>query len=269
MKTQIRAGLADRIGGSSGTDPQSLDRDLLAIRASLAREIEEPFHFWSPGVRDLWDTAAVPDASPPTDEPRPRHYWLYSPGAQASEWDEFSRRRDHGHRLARDRRPRRRTRAARRSAPTLDRGIRIRVVDEERRALPVAVPERDRRRRRRLRQARQAGDSSVAARSPPTRGSSPSAAQFRHVRSVKWTHVGIVGAPGRRRDEDAHRHHVVPRLRRQARGAVRGRRRRRRRDRRPRHAGARLRPGSVPQRGLPLRGARTTGCARCCSARRT
>lgn len=88
MKTQIRSAFADRIGGVSGSDPQSLDRDLLAIRASLAGEIDEPFNFWSPSVRDLWDNPA-PSKPSRADEPRPRRYWLYSPGAQASEWDAF------------------------------------------------------------------------------------------------------------------------------------------------------------------------------------
>ena len=88
MKTRIRSALADRIGGSSGDDALSLDRDLVSIRAKLASEIEGTFNFWSPDVHQLWDTAA---ASKPAavDEPRPRHYWLLSPGAQASGWDEF------------------------------------------------------------------------------------------------------------------------------------------------------------------------------------
>lgn len=96
MKEQIRTGLADRIGGSTGSDAISLDRDLLTIRTVLAHEFETPFHFWTPGVRELWDATpkptdhAVESASQP--EPRPRHYWLYSPGAQASEWGEFSAR---------------------------------------------------------------------------------------------------------------------------------------------------------------------------------
>lgn len=92
FKVKIRQGLADRIGGPSGNDPASLDRDLLAIRASLARETDGPFHFWFPEIRPLWDTTATPADAAPADveEPRARHYWLYSPGAQASEWDEFS-----------------------------------------------------------------------------------------------------------------------------------------------------------------------------------
>ncbi len=49
MKTRIRNGLADRIGGADGDDPMSIDRDLLAIRRELAGDIKEPFHFWSPG----------------------------------------------------------------------------------------------------------------------------------------------------------------------------------------------------------------------------
>ncbi|WJY64023.1 5-methylcytosine-specific restriction enzyme B [Corynebacterium atrinae] len=90
MKKKIRDAIADRIGGASGSDPESIDRDLLAIRAALAPEIKEPFHFWTPGVRELWDS---PQTNPTTNElaePRPRHYWLYSPGPQASKWEEFS-----------------------------------------------------------------------------------------------------------------------------------------------------------------------------------
>ncbi len=95
MKAQIRDGLADRIGGATGSTPASIDRDLLAIRTALAREVEGPFHFWSPGVVELWDPTAhelrsTDVATAELAEPRPRHYWLYSPGAQASEWDEFS-----------------------------------------------------------------------------------------------------------------------------------------------------------------------------------
>ncbi|MDR7161393.1 AAA family ATPase [Arthrobacter sp. BE255] len=95
MKQKIRDGLADRIGGATGSDPASIDRDLLAIRTALARSVEGPFHFWTPGVEELWDSSAGEPDPAATDvatlaEPRPRHYWLYSPGAQASEWEEFS-----------------------------------------------------------------------------------------------------------------------------------------------------------------------------------
>ncbi|WP_346619243.1 AAA family ATPase [Blastococcus montanus] len=98
MKLRIRAALADRIDGETGNSPESIDRDLLAIRATLAKEIDSPFHFWSPGVRELWDapgadTGAAGDDKTGSDEPRPRHYWLYSPGPQASEWNEFSTNR--------------------------------------------------------------------------------------------------------------------------------------------------------------------------------
>ena len=95
MKRTVRDGLADRIGGASGSDPTSIDRDLLAIRDALARSIDGPFHFWTPGVEELWNSAAR-EADPAATEtaafpePRPRHYWLYSPGEQASEWEEFS-----------------------------------------------------------------------------------------------------------------------------------------------------------------------------------
>lgn len=95
MKSKIRDGLADRVDGPSGDSPAAIDHDLLRIRAALAPEIDGPFHFWSEGVVDLWDSASSPAVSPTSEdadlhEPRPRHYWLYSPGAQASEWDEFS-----------------------------------------------------------------------------------------------------------------------------------------------------------------------------------
>lgn len=94
MKAKIREGLANRIGGPTGSTPTSIDRDLLAIRAALALEIDGPFHFWTPGVDELWESSPEPastsTASTDLDEPRPRHYWLYSPGAQASEWEEFS-----------------------------------------------------------------------------------------------------------------------------------------------------------------------------------
>lgn len=95
MKAKIRDGLSERIGGATGNTPGSIDRDLFAIRASLARDFQGPFHFWTPGIAELWDTSLTqPDSvvgeSDELAEPRPRHYWLYSPGSQASEWDEFS-----------------------------------------------------------------------------------------------------------------------------------------------------------------------------------
>jgi len=93
MKLKIRDGLADRIDRPSGNDPESLDWDLLRIRAELADEVDGPFHFWSPGVGELWGEIGGGTTTPGTDteqEPRARRYWLYSPGAQASEWDALS-----------------------------------------------------------------------------------------------------------------------------------------------------------------------------------
>lgn len=93
-KTRIRDALASRIGGSTGNDPMSIDRDLFAIRADLAAEVGGEFHFWTAGVHELWDTdpkSTVPEpaeAAAP-EEPRQRHYWIFSPGPQASEWDDF------------------------------------------------------------------------------------------------------------------------------------------------------------------------------------
>lgn len=95
MKERIRDGLADRIGGATGKNPEAIDRDLFAIRAKLTQEFEGQFHFWSPGIIELWDPSRVEPE--PADlettklaEPRGRHYWLYAPGQQASMWDEFS-----------------------------------------------------------------------------------------------------------------------------------------------------------------------------------
>ncbi|OXM50865.1 restriction endonuclease [Amycolatopsis thailandensis] len=90
MKQKIRDGLSDRIRGATGNDAVSIDRDLLKIRTVLAREVEEPFHFWAPGLRELWDSSHEATESARLAEPRPRHFWLYSPGAQASQWEEFS-----------------------------------------------------------------------------------------------------------------------------------------------------------------------------------
>lgn len=95
MKTRIRDGLADRIGGSTGNTPISIDRDLFAIRGVLADDLKHPFHFWTSGVAELWDASRVESNSTDVEvaslpEPRTRHYWLYAPGPQASEWAEFS-----------------------------------------------------------------------------------------------------------------------------------------------------------------------------------
>ncbi|WP_223846002.1 AAA family ATPase [Corynebacterium spheniscorum] len=56
LKQKIRDALADRIGGASGDSPEAIDRDFLAIREALAREVNKPFNFWTPGVQELWDT---------------------------------------------------------------------------------------------------------------------------------------------------------------------------------------------------------------------
>jgi 5-methylcytosine-specific restriction protein B len=93
QKKQIRDAFADRIDSASGDSPASIDRDLLAIRTSLASEINEEFDFWSDGVKEKWKptpSASSHGESAEISEPRPRHYWLYSPGSRASEWEEFS-----------------------------------------------------------------------------------------------------------------------------------------------------------------------------------
>ena len=94
QKRQIRDALADRIGGATGDTPAHIDHDLLAIRASLTKEVNGEFDFWSDGIKELWKptspTTPSKGESAETAEPRPLHYWLYSPGSLASRWDEFS-----------------------------------------------------------------------------------------------------------------------------------------------------------------------------------
>jgi 5-methylcytosine-specific restriction protein B len=197
MKEQIRNGLADRIGGATGSDAISLDRDLLAIRTALAHEIGTSFHFWTPGVRELWD--ATPE---PTDEaaesasqlePRSRHYWLYSPGPQASEWGEFSTSHimgigwDELDDLAMY--P---TREAIRQALDVDGtggSMRNAVLALWQFQNEIAVGDIVYAKRGR-REIVGRGEVTSEARFEPDRGS------FRHVRSVNWTHAGSWEHPG-------------------------------------------------------------------------
>lgn len=89
MKLSIRDGLSNLAETSHLEDPQSVDRDLLAIRAALAEQRKEPFHFWSPGVRELWDPSAPSSKTGEDDlEPRPVHYWVFAPGRGAENWEE-------------------------------------------------------------------------------------------------------------------------------------------------------------------------------------
>src|SRR5699024_1558810 len=91
---QIRDALSDRIGGAAGDAPVQIDRDLLDLRSSLAKEVDGEFDFFSDGVMELWkpphETASAKEQSADLPEPRPRHYWLYAPGRQASKWNDFS-----------------------------------------------------------------------------------------------------------------------------------------------------------------------------------
>lgn len=95
LKIQVRDGLAEWIGATSGNDPVSVDRDLLAARGALTTEFEGEFGFWYDDIRELWDgtfndSDSDESSDPDEDAPRPRHFWLYSPGANASMWEEFS-----------------------------------------------------------------------------------------------------------------------------------------------------------------------------------
>ena len=93
-KLQVRDGLVEWIGTLGGDDPASVDRDLLIARGELAREFEGEFGLWYEHIREQWDDTFYdeePDESsdPDEDTPRSRRYWLFSPGSQASEWDDF------------------------------------------------------------------------------------------------------------------------------------------------------------------------------------
>jgi 5-methylcytosine-specific restriction protein B len=94
QKKQIRDALADRIGGSTGDAPAQIDRDLLDLRSSLAEEVDGEFDFFSDGVKELWkpaeEAASGKELTADLPDPRPRRYWLYAPGRQASKWDDFS-----------------------------------------------------------------------------------------------------------------------------------------------------------------------------------
>ncbi|PVE19090.1 restriction endonuclease [Arthrobacter sp. Bz4] len=198
MKKRIRDGLADRIGGGTGSDPASIDRDLLGIRAALARSIEGPFHFWTPGVEELWDSSASEPDPVTTDvatlaEPRPRHYWLYSPGAQAAEWDGFSASDimaigwDELDNLASY--PSRE--AIRQALDVEESGgsMRNAVLAVWQFQNEIAVGD--------IVYAKR-GRREIVGRGEVTSGSrfEPQRASFRHVRSVKWTHTGSWEHPG-------------------------------------------------------------------------
>lgn len=94
-KTQVRDGLLEWISTTSGNDPISIDRDLLTARRALAAELPGEFNFLRNDVKKLWDRTAdsavsAETSDPDEDTPRPRHYWFYAPGSQASEWADFS-----------------------------------------------------------------------------------------------------------------------------------------------------------------------------------
>lgn len=198
MKQRIRAGLADRIGGATGSDPASIDHDLLAIRTALAHSVEGPFHFWTPGVVELWDSSAGETTRAAVEvaalaEPRPRHYWLYSPGAQASEWPEFSASDimaigwDELDNLASY--PNRE--AIRQALDVEERGASMRnavlAVWQFQNEIAVGDIVYAKRGRR-----------EIVGRGEVTSGGrfEPERASFRHVRSVKWTHMGSWEHPG-------------------------------------------------------------------------
>lgn len=86
MKVAICSGLADRLEEAVGQEPENVDKQLLAIRTSLAREGRAPFHFWSPGVAELW--GSLPTRPDEELEPRGVHYWLFAPGPDAIYWQD-------------------------------------------------------------------------------------------------------------------------------------------------------------------------------------
>ncbi|MFF1254650.1 AAA family ATPase [Pseudarthrobacter sp. NPDC058329] len=198
MKQRIRDRLADQIGGVTGSDPASIDRDLLAIRTALARSVKGQFHYWTPGVAELWGSSAGETAPAATEvaalaEPRPRHYWLYSPGAQASEWPEFSANDimaigwDELDNLASypNREAIRQALDVEASGGTMKNDVlAVWQFQNEIAVGDIVYAKRGRR--------------EIVGRGEVTSGGrfEPDRASFRHVRSVKWTHTGSWEHPG-------------------------------------------------------------------------
>jgi len=87
LKRAIRDGLAGTIGAATGNDPESVDRDLVAIRMALFAESHRPIGFFRSPWVEMWKPTA--NISVPESPARPRHYWIYSPGEKASHWGEF------------------------------------------------------------------------------------------------------------------------------------------------------------------------------------
>ena len=89
MKDDIRDGFSDRINRRPGDTPAAIDGDLFDIRAALAEERDEPFHFWSPGIAEQWGKTIGKHRVAQNDELEPRgtHYWLFAPGRGAEHWD--------------------------------------------------------------------------------------------------------------------------------------------------------------------------------------
>lgn len=87
-----KATIRDAFEPTSSNDPDpraALDAELLSIRRELAMTRQEPFHFWSQGVQELWNPDAPRnDDSREDAEPRGIHYWVFAPGSQAHRWDE-------------------------------------------------------------------------------------------------------------------------------------------------------------------------------------
>ncbi|KAA8745046.1 AAA family ATPase [Corynebacterium tuscaniense] len=85
MKTRIRDAFADRLSSIASDSPLDVDQDLLRVRHSLGHEISDPFHFWSPQVRPMWDKDAI--QVEPDEEARGTHYWLFAPGKGGENWE--------------------------------------------------------------------------------------------------------------------------------------------------------------------------------------
>ena len=77
VKSRIAQSLGDRIDEEVGED---VDRQLLAIRRSLDEEYGENVNFYSPEVRQLWETGS-------DDTREDVSFWKIQPGRQAHYWD--------------------------------------------------------------------------------------------------------------------------------------------------------------------------------------
>jgi len=86
-KRQLRDAFCGVMDVNSGDDAASVDRDLLAARVALYHKYERPVEWYAEPLLSQWNK---PGGEASNALVRPKHYWLYSPGAGSRLWPEFS-----------------------------------------------------------------------------------------------------------------------------------------------------------------------------------